>query len=166
MWMIDTPSPFAPRAELEAFLREMATGPTKDSPEAKEAVAEVQRYLMHGNKGPSPEEVDAARQALKNLSRQLRTAASSKSSAQQCTPTPVGPPDSTEPSPEESPAADQNPPFMPSAARVAPAADLAMGTAFVRLGIKHGELWMVRRGRELQQHAIQQQPDLKRYLKS
>ena len=50
---------------------------------------------------------------------------------------------------------DQNPPFEPLTARAAPEALKAMGLALVKLGIKDGDLAMVREGRELQHLAAQ-----------
>lgn len=43
--MIDTPTPFAPRSELLAFIKDNTTGPDKNLPEIQEAVAQVREYL-------------------------------------------------------------------------------------------------------------------------
>ena len=45
MMMIDVPSPFAPKSELEAFLKQYETGPGSETPDAREAVKEVRGYL-------------------------------------------------------------------------------------------------------------------------
>ncbi len=50
--MIDSPPPFAPRAELLDFLREMATYPDQDHPAVKRAIAKVQGYLDLAEKEP------------------------------------------------------------------------------------------------------------------
>ena len=45
--MVDTPSPFAPTEELQAFLKAMEEHPDRSAPEIKRAVAEVRGYLWH-----------------------------------------------------------------------------------------------------------------------
>jgi hypothetical protein len=46
--MIDTPSQFAPKSELQDFLKQMAAHKDQDNPQVKEAVQEVQGHLMRG----------------------------------------------------------------------------------------------------------------------
>jgi hypothetical protein len=40
-WLIGPPSPFSPRSDMEAFLKQMETHPGKDSEEVQYEVAKV-----------------------------------------------------------------------------------------------------------------------------
>lgn len=44
--MIDTPSPFAPRKELQAFIQRMEASEYRDHPDARNAIAQVANYLQ------------------------------------------------------------------------------------------------------------------------
>jgi hypothetical protein len=57
MWMIDTLSPFAPRSELEDFLRRMNVMPDKHLPEVQNVIKTVQGYLRKGDTPPSAKEI-------------------------------------------------------------------------------------------------------------
>ena len=55
MWIIDIPSPFAPRSEILGFLRDCERD--EDDPKVRAAMATVQRYLDR----PDPREAASAK---------------------------------------------------------------------------------------------------------
>jgi len=83
MWMIDIPSPFAPKSEMLAFLKDCERD--KDDPKVKPAMAKVQGYLDAADRkaagGPSrgddvngltDHSIDAWRPALASLVARFR----------------------------------------------------------------------------------------------